>query len=593
MLLCKRWTWCGVYVLLLLCCENQVWGQPYRKIHVPKKPRQLPWSSSEKSISDTRTTNLQAEIQYLLHSGTQMFQRNENEAALKEFHKAIKLQPSNSDAYANVGLCLMRLGEETKAIDAFEQSRKYNPKQTLAILKQAQLLENANRMEEARPLFEKLIEVEPSNPWPHFHLGTYMEMLSQKSRANYHYTRCATLFREKLESPDQAYTPVAGKGFFNELMGQCLVKLRRFEEAEKAFDAALENGYSYAYISKADCYGSQGRMMDAATMYEKAMETDRPTIALLVALGGVYFSIAKPFVTPHSNSREHGLTESIKNEYLLKSVATFDKALKLDPRHGHAMWSKGKALLASQRYKDADELFHLGADFGLWPNRWQHLAPDLLAGVQRYDPTIKSRPNWTSDPVVATAVEILQSNFNIILKELKNSLPDYNLNLQGMSDTVWSNKNSADLVDEGDWMMLYMRKAHGRGDGCSMMPKTCALVEKLEQNGHLGISRHKADDAIAEIGESHTVFLSGLRGNTHVTAHCGPHNRRMRILFPLIIPHNGNYSMRLTDEFLNYEPGKPIVFDDSYEHEVWATAPPDSDEPRVLLILDVVHPSLR
>lgn len=28
--------------------------------------------------------------------------------------------------------------------------------------------------------------------------------------------------------------------------------------------------------------------------------------------------------------------------------------------------------------------------------------------------------------------------------------------------------------------------------------------------------------------------------------------------------------MRLTDEYLDYEPARPIVFDDSYEHEVGA-----------------------
>ena len=30
----------------------------------------------------------------------------------------------------------------------------------------------------------------------------------------------------------------------------------------------------------------------------------------------------------------------------------------------------------------------------------------------------------------------------------------------------------------------------------------------------------------------------------------------------------GNYTMRLTDEKLDYMPGRPIVFDDSFEHEV-------------------------
>lgn len=79
---------------------------------------------------------------------------------------------------------------------------------------------------------------------------------------------------------------------------------------------------------------------------------------------------------------------------------------------------------------------------------------------------------------------------------------------------------------------------------------------------------------------------------------------------------SGNYTMRLTDEIIKYKIGQPIVFDDSYEHEViiysiqsasfnfrstnlllywiqvWAEAP-NANEPRVLLIIDVVHPVLR
>jgi len=66
-------------------------------------------------------------------------------------------------------------------------------------------------------------------------------------------------------------------------------------------------------------------------------------------------------------------------------------------------------------------------------------------------------PNWTGDPIVAAAVKILQDNFEVMLGELKSSLPDYNPELKrDASKSVWSNKNSADLVDRGNWMMLYV-----------------------------------------------------------------------------------------------------------------------------------------
>ena len=39
--------------------------------------------------------------------------------------------------------------------------------------------------------------------------------------------------------------------------------------------------------------------------------------------------------------------------------------------------------------------------------------------------------------------------------------------------------------------------------------------------------------------------------------------------------------------------GDFVVFDDSFEHEVWWTAPTDEMLPRVLLAIDLVHPDLR
>lgn len=42
-----------------------------------------------------------------------------------------------------------------------------------------------------------------------------------------------------------------------------------------------------------------------------------------------------------------------------------------------------------------------------------------------------------------------------------------------------------------------MRRGHRRESGCTMMPKTCQIVEDLEQNGLLGVSRHSIDETIA------------------------------------------------------------------------------------------------
>ena len=68
---------------------------------------------------------------------------------------------------------------------------------------------------------------------------------------------------------------------------------------------------------------------------------------------------------------------------------------------------------------------------------------------------------------MAAAVERLQENFETILEELKRSLPEYNsaLSLEE-SAALWGNKNSADLVDRGEWMMLYVLRTRARACCC-------------------------------------------------------------------------------------------------------------------------------
>ena len=46
--------------------------------------------------------------------------------------------------------------------------------------------------------------------------------------------------------------------------------------------------------------------------------------------------------------------------------------------------------------------------------------------------------------------------------------------------------------------------------------------------------------------------------------------------------------MRVASEEVEWEEGEVLVFDDSYEHEVWQRA----DADRIVMIVDIWHPTL-
>ena len=83
------------------------------------------------------------------------------------------------------------------------------------------------------------------------------------------------------------------------------------------------------------------------------------------------------------------------------------------------------------------------------------------------------------------------------------------------------------------------------------------------------------------------IYLSRLAPATHVAAHRGPTNLRVRCHFPLQVP-TGDCGMRVGQKTLGWELGKCIVFDDHFEHEVWNR----TDESRVVLLIDLWHPDL-
>eukprot|EP01006_Ploeotia_vitrea_P051509 TRINITY_DN67570_c11_g1_i1.p1 TRINITY_DN67570_c11_g1~~TRINITY_DN67570_c11_g1_i1.p1 ORF type:complete len:327 (+),score=24.10 TRINITY_DN67570_c11_g1_i1:139-981(+) len=83
-----------------------------------------------------------------------------------------------------------------------------------------------------------------------------------------------------------------------------------------------------------------------------------------------------------------------------------------------------------------------------------------------------------------------------------------------------------------------------------------------------------------------SVELSIMEPGTHVRPHCGPSNHRLRIHLGLVIPEGAE--MRVANETTGWEECKVMVFDDSFEHEVFH----NGTKRRVVLMLDVWHPAL-
>lgn len=134
-----------------------------------------------------------------------------------------------------------------------------------------------------------------------------------------------------------------------------------------------------------------------------------------------------------------------------------------------------------------------------------------------------------------------------------------------------AHKHQQNLVGTGNWNVLYLYSVGRRvEDGHKLCPETAAIL-----------------GSIPGVGEAGQVYLSILSKNTHITPHCGPTNTRLRCHLGISVPDGCR--IRVGSESYRWQEGKCLIFDDSFEHEVWH----DGEEDRIVLILDVWHPELR
>ena len=109
-------------------------------------------------------------------------------------------------------------------------------------------------------------------------------------------------------------------------------------------------------------------------------------------------------------------------------------------------------------------------------------------------------------------------------------------------------------------------------EAASRCPRTMAAIKLLPR-------------ACGDYAWSDCIF-SAMAGGAHLRPHCSVDNLRVRIHLGISVPDG--CSLRVGSETRAWEEGKCLVFEDSFEHEVWNR----SESRRIVLIVDLWHPDL-
>jgi aspartate beta-hydroxylase len=244
---------------------------------------------------------------------------------------------------------------------------------------------------------------------------------------------------------------------------------------------------------------------------------------------------------------------------ILDSIDYFKNCLKDNSSNvmdGRFFYHLGDALQRLNRTEEAYEYYQIGVEHGIFNSIYQRSLYN--------EPHLSAKPWWTIEQTTyKNYLKPLEENW---LKIRDEALKQFN---QKTNTFMPEDEN---LRDKGDWKQLNLY-ARGLRDAknCKRVPFTCSLVEKI------------LPAVTCTRGQ---IKFSVMQPGVHVWPHCGPTNCRIRS--HLGLAGLSGARIRVANETREWHEGQFIIFDDSFEHEVWH----DGNQTRLVLIVDLWHPEL-
>ncbi|MBM3844829.1 MAG: aspartyl/asparaginyl beta-hydroxylase domain-containing protein [Verrucomicrobia bacterium] len=129
-------------------------------------------------------------------------------------------------------------------------------------------------------------------------------------------------------------------------------------------------------------------------------------------------------------------------------------------------------------------------------------------------------------------------------------------------------KEAGTITADDQWKTFFLA---GIGMDCRENARRCPETMRL----------------LGKIPGMKTAFFSILSPRKHIPAHRGAFNGVLRFHLGLLVPEpRSQVRIRIGNDFYHWTEGKSLIFDDTYNHEVWN----DTDGYRVVLFVDFARP---
>ncbi|KAM6089192.1 aspartyl/asparaginyl beta-hydroxylase isoform 3-T3 [Chlamydotis macqueenii] len=449
--------------------------------------------------------------------------------------------PVPAEDYSNDDLA--GKSEKETEQDKTEKAKKKKPKllnkfdKTIkAELDAAEKLRKKGKVEEALRAFEALVNQYPQSPRARYGKAQSEDDLAEKMRSNEMLQKAINTYDEVVSLPnvpsDLIKQSLKRKADRQQFLGRMRGSLVTLQKLVQLFpdDTSFKNDLGVGYLLIGD-------NSNAKKVYEEVLKLTPNDGFAKVHYGFIL-------------KAENKIAESIP--YLKEGLESGDPGT----NDGRFYFHLGDALQRMGN-KEAYKWYELGYQRGHFASVWQRSLYNVKG--------LKAQPWWTAKETGYTElVKSLEKNWKLIRDE--------GLAVMDKKRSLFLPEDE-NLREKGDWSQFTLwQQGRKNENACKSVPKTCALLERFPEA--TGCRRGQIKYSIMHPG-------------THVWPHTGPTNCRLRMHLGLVIPKEG-CRIRCAQENRTWEEGKVLIFDDSFEHEVWQ----DAENYRLIFIVDVWHPEL-
>ncbi|XP_054840887.1 aspartyl/asparaginyl beta-hydroxylase isoform X2 [Eublepharis macularius] len=435
------------------------------------------------------------------------------------------------------------VGQGEKKPQLKEKAKKKKPKLfnkfdkgIKAEIEAAEKLRKKGKAEDALKAFETLVNKYPQSPRARYGKAQSEDDLAEKMRSNEILQRSISTYGEVASLPnvsdDLVKLTLKRRADRQQFLGRMRGSLVTLQKLVSLFpnDTSFKNSLGVGYLLIGD-------NSNAKRVYEEVLN---------LAPNDGFAKVHYGFILKAENKIE----ESIP--YLKEGLESGDPGTD----DGRFYFHLGDAM---QRVgnKEAYKWYELGHQRGHFASVWQRSLYNVKG--------IRAQPWWSAKETGYTElVKSLERNWKVIRDE--------GLAVMDKEKGLFLPEDE-NLREKGDWSQFTLWQQGRKNDNsCKSVPKTCALLERFPET--TGCRRGQ-------------IKYSVMHPGTHVWPHTGPTNCRLRMHLGLVIPKEG-CRIRCAEETRSWEEGKVLIFDDSFEHEVWQ----DADAYRLIFIVDVWHPEL-